>query len=106
MPLLGPKEKGELEAMILGKLTAYWNAHGSGGLLAPGVCLALDTKGPSIMAAGADDALASVEVRTLFTALCHLSADGPGSLPRDSLASLATEATSILAAQVNRLVPD
>ena len=47
-----------------------------------------------------------MEIRTLFTALCHLSADGPGSMPRDSLDSLATEATSALAAQVNRLVPD
>ena len=106
MPLLGPVEKGELERLILAQLVAYWNANGSGGLLAPGVTLVLDTKGPVIASAGDKGALASVEIRTLFTALCHLSADGPGSMPRDSLGSLATEATSSLAAQVNRLVPD
>ncbi|MBL0142415.1 MAG: hypothetical protein IPP91_10060 [Betaproteobacteria bacterium] len=104
MPLLGPREKSELERLILERLTEYWNAHGSVDLLAPGVSLALDTKGPTIDVAGTGDALASVEIRTLFTALCHLSSDGPGSLPRDSLGSLATEATSALAAQVNRLV--
>jgi hypothetical protein len=106
MPLLGPKEKGELEGLILAQLAKYWTANGSGGLLAPGVAIVLDVSGPLIMRAAPAGALASVEIRTLFTALCHLSADGPGSLPRDSLDSLATEATSSLAAQVNRLVPD
>jgi hypothetical protein len=106
MPLLGPKEKGELEGLIHARLTEYWNAHGSGGLLAPGVSLVLDGHGCSIATAGTGDALAFVEIRTLFTALCHLSADGPGSMPLDSLDSLATEATSALAAQVNRIVPD
>jgi hypothetical protein len=106
MPLLGPKEKGELESMILDRLVAHWNEHGSGGLLAPGTSIVLDASGPWIVASRPADALAAVEVRTLFTALCHLSADGPGSMPRDSLDSLATEATSSLAAQVNRLAPD
>jgi hypothetical protein len=106
MPLLGPKEKGELESMILDRLVAHWNKHGSSGLLAPGTSIVLDTDGPSIAGSPPADALAAVEVRTLFTALCHLSADGPGSMPRDSLDSLATEATSSLAAQVNRLAPD
>jgi len=106
MPLLGPKEKGELETLVYGQLVAYWNAHGSGTLLAPGMSIMLDTSGPAIVDAVPADALAAIEVRTLFTALCHLSADGPGSMPRDSLDSLATEATSALAAQVNRLVPD
>jgi hypothetical protein len=106
MPLLGPKEKGELETLVYGQLAEYWNAHGSGTLLAPGMSIVLDTTGPSIAGAVPARALASVEIRTLFTALCHLSADGPGSMPRDSLDSLATEATSALAAQVNRLAPD
>ena len=105
MPLLGTREKGELEGLILDQLRRYWDAHGSGELLAPGMSVVLDASGPSITA-GVGEALASVEIRTLFTALCHLSADGPGSLPRDSLDPLATEATSALAAQVNRLVPD
>jgi hypothetical protein len=106
MPLLGPKEKSELETMIHDRLVAHWNARGSDGLLAPGASIMLDGRGPAIVDAPPPDALATVEIRTLFTALCHLSADGPGSLPRDSLESLATEATSSLAAQVNRLVPD
>lgn len=106
MPLLGPKEKRELETMVYDRLVAHWNAHGSNGLLAPGTSILLDAAGPSIVASPPADALAVVEIRTLFTALCHLSADGPGSMPRDSLDPLATEATSSLAAQVNRLVPD
>lgn len=106
MPLLGPREKGELEEMILDRLVSYWNANGSGGLLSPGVSIALDAGGPAIVPAPRPEALGTVEVRTLFTALCHLSADGPGSMPLDSLEPLATEATSALAAQVNRLSPE
>ena len=106
MPLLGPREKSELETMIHDRLVAHWSAHGSDGLLAPGTWIVLDASGPSIARSPAGNSLATVEIRTLFTALCHLSAGGPGSMPRDDLASLATEATSSLAAQVNRLVPD
>lgn len=106
MPLLGLKEKAELERLILAQLGEYWTANGSSGLLAPGMHVCLDVSGPAIVSGANPHALATVEIRTLFTALCHLSADGPGSLPRDSLAPLATEATSSLAAQVNRLVPD
>jgi hypothetical protein len=106
MPLLGPKEKSELEKLIYEQLVAHWSAHGSNGLLEPGTSIVLDTSGPFITSSPPPDALAAVEIRTLFTALCHLSADGPGSMPRDSLDSLATEATSSLATQVNRLVPD
>ena len=106
MPLLGPRERSELEAMIHDRLVAHWSAHGSDGLLAPETWIVLDASGPSIARVPAEGALATVEIRTLLTALCHLSAGGPGSMPRDSLESLATEAASSLAAQVNRLVPD
>lgn len=105
MPLLGRKEKGELEEMILERLVAHWNANGADALVAEGVCVVLDARGPRIDVAHGEE-LASVEIRTLFTALCCLSADGPGALPRDSLDSLASEATSALAAKVNRIVPD
>ena len=47
---------------------------------------------------------AAVEVRSLFTALCYLTG-GTQALPRDSLESLATEATSAAAQQINRIVP-
>jgi hypothetical protein len=50
------------------------------------------------------DPLAAVPVRTLFTALCYLEAPTPG-VPRDALGSLATEATSAVAAQINRIAP-
>lgn len=108
MSLLGPEEKHELEDLILARLTAYWNSHGSAGLLAPGVCVVVDAKGASVVAAPPAEAhvLAAVEVCKLFTALCHITADGPGMMPRDALASLATEATTALAAQVNRIAPD
>jgi hypothetical protein len=108
MPLLGPEEKGELETLVLAKLVAYWNSHGSAGLIAPGVSVVVDASGPSVAPNPTDDAtaLASIEVCTLFTALCYLSADGPGMIPRDALPSLATEATSAIATQVNRITPD
>ena len=51
------------------------------------------------------DPLAAVELRTLFTALCYLTAGSP-TMPRDALEALATEATSASAAQINRLAAD
>ncbi len=45
-----------------------------------------------------------MEIRTLFTALCYLTG-GTLAMPRDSLESLATEATSAAAQQINRLAP-
>jgi hypothetical protein len=106
MPLLGPAEKDELEAMILAALAERWADQGPEGLLAPGVCVVVDAGGASIATRIGDRVLAAVEIRTLFTALCHLSSDGPGSMPRDSLGTLAAEASGALAAQVNRLVAD
>lgn len=106
MVLLGTPEKKELEAILLAQLTAYWNSHGSQGILAPGVYVALDAKGPSVVTTPARGGLACVEVRTLFTALCHLKDEGPGAFTRDNLAPLAQEAATALAAQVNRLSPD
>lgn len=105
MPLLGPKEKAELAGMVLKELLAHWDAKGSAGLIGSGVNIALSAKGASIVPARLESALANVEIRTLFTAVCHLSADGPDSLPRDSLDALAREAAAALAAQVNRLSP-
>jgi hypothetical protein len=108
MSLLGPEEKHELEDLILAKLTAYWNSHGSAGLLAPGVSVVVDANGASVAAAPAAGVhvLASVEVCKLFTALCHITADGPGMMPRDDLPPLAKEAAAAVAALVNRIAPD
>ena len=43
-----------------------------------------------------------VEVRSLFTALCYVTG-GTMAIPPDALASLATEATSATAQQINRI---
>ena len=63
MPLLGRKEKGELEEMILERLVAHWNANGADALVAEGVCVVLDARGPRIDVAHGEE-LASVEIRT------------------------------------------
>ena len=109
MPLLGPKpRRASSRRWSYGQLVDYWNAHGSAApARAGGMSIVLDTERavdrPAPIPA---DALAAVEIRTLFTALCHLSADGRRLDAARRLDSLATEATSALAAQVNRLVPD
>lgn len=105
VPLLGKAEKAQLETMILEKLQAHFDSHGSGALLADGVRVVVTTSGPALDKGESPDPLAAVPVRTLFTALCYLTAGSPA-MPRDSLGSLATEATSAAAAQINKLAPD
>lgn len=105
MPLLGKAEKAQLETLILEKLQAHFDAHGSGALLADGVRVVVNTTGPALDRGDSPDPLAAVPIRTLFTALCYLTAGSPA-MPRDSLESLATEATSAAAAQINKLAPD
>lgn len=105
-PLLGPKEKGELEALILARLEHHYESHGAKALLAPGLMLAVSADGPALVAREQVNGthLASVEIRHLFTALCYLAGDGGEvAMPRDALPSLATEATSVTAAQINKL---
>jgi hypothetical protein len=43
-----------------------------------------------------------VPLRSLFTALCYLTAGTP-TLPREALEALATEATAAAAMQINRI---
>ena len=102
MPLLGKAEKGQLEELILEKLTAHYEAHGSGSLLEDGVRVVVQSDGVTIDRGEAADPLAAVPVRSLFTALCYMTAGTPA-VPRDALPSLATEATSAAAAQINRI---
>ncbi len=102
MPLLGKAEKGQLEELILEKLTEHYELHGSGALLQDGVRVVVDSGGVSIDNGELPDPLAAVPVRTLFTAMCYLTAGTPA-VPRDALPSLATEATSAAAAQINRI---
>ena len=104
MALLGKAEKAELEGLILAQLDAHYDAHGAGGLLAEGLRVVVDVDGPVIDSGQARDPLAAVPIRTLFTALCYLTAGAP-SMPREVLESLATEATSALAGQINRISP-
>ena len=107
MPLLGPREKNELEALILERFHEHFDRHGPDALLAPGLAVGVSSRGVRIAANAGDlaDQLATVEVRTLFTALCYVATNELG-MPRTALKALATEATSAAATQINRLVPD
>jgi hypothetical protein len=101
--LLGKPEKRELESLILERFVQHYEQHGSGGLLEDGVRVVVNGDGVRLDAGETPDPLAQVRVRELFTALCYVTAGTPA-LPRDALEPLATEATSALAAQINRLL--
>ena len=102
MPLLGKAEKAQLEVLILEKLTGFFEANGPTALLEDGIRVIVTGQGVEVDRGNVPDPLAAVPVRTLFTALCYL--DSPTlAIPRDALASLATEATSAAAAQINRI---
>jgi len=105
MPLLGNAEKAELEKLILDRFTEHYEEHGSGALLLEGLRVVVNGDGVALHTGEMRDALASVEVRTLFTALCYVTG-GTLALPRDSLTALASEATSSIAAQINRIAQD
>lgn len=105
MPLLGKAEKAQLEELILEKLTAHYDSHGSGAILEEGVRVVVHSQGVTIDRGEDPDPLAAVPVRSLFTALCYLTAGTPA-VPRDALPSLATEATSAAAAQINRIAQE
>ena len=104
MPLLGKAEKGLLEEEILKNLQAHYDQHGPGALLVDGVRVVVHAQGVAIDHGEQADPLAAVPLRTLFTALCYLP-EGSPAMPRDALASLATEATSVAAAHINRIAP-
>lgn len=101
---LGRAEKAQLEELVLEKLTQHYDAHGPGALLEDGVRVVVSGSGVAIDRGEARDPLAAVPLKGLFTALCYLSAGTP-SLPREALATLASEATNAAAAQVNRIGP-
>lgn len=104
-PLLGPREKAELESMMHECLLAHHRVLGGAGLLMQGLHLVVRPTGVTLEKAPASDCLAQVEIRQLFTAVCYLAGDaGDIAMPEDALQSLATEATSITAAQINKLV--
>jgi hypothetical protein len=102
VPLLGNAEKAELEALILARMTEQYEQKGSSALLAEGLRVVVSGGGVLIDSGETKHPLAAVEIRTLFTALCYVTG-GTMALPRDALGSLATEATSAAAAQVNRI---
>ncbi len=102
MPLLGNSEKAELERLVLERLIQYHDQHGSSALLEEGVRIVVQVDGVHIDRGEMKDPLASVEVRSLFTALCYVTG-GTLAIPPDALAALATEATSATAQQINRI---
>ncbi len=101
--MLGKPEKSELEALILERLVEHYDHHGSGALLGDGMRVVVHGNGVRVDRGETSDPLATVNVRELFTALCYLTAGAP-SLPRDALEPHATEATSALAAQINKFL--
>lgn len=101
--MLGKPEKSELEALILERLEEHYDSHGSGALLSDGMRVVVNGDGVGVDRGETADPLATVNVRDLFTALCYLTAGAPA-LPRDALEPLATEATSALAAQINKFL--
>jgi hypothetical protein len=103
LPLLGNAEKAELESLILERLTDHYERHGPAALLVEGVRVVVNADGVAVDAGESADPLAAVPVRSLFTALCYVTG-GTAALPRDALESLATEATSAAAQQINRIV--
>src|SRR5438128_11578555 len=105
VPLLGKAEKGELEQLILQHLRAHYDLHGADSLLVDGTRVVVHGTGVEIDHGQHGDPLAAVPVKTLFTALCYLSAGSPA-MPRDALESLAAEATSVAAAHINRIAPE
>jgi len=105
MPLLGNAEKAELEKLILDRFTEHYEAQGASALLAEGLRVVVNASGIALDHGEMSDVLAAVEVRSLFTALCYVSG-GTLAIPRDALESLASEATSAAASQINRIVPD
>ena len=102
MPLLGNAEKAELEQLILAKLAEHYDKNGSSALLEEGLRVIVNGSGVLLDSGETPHPLAAVEIRSLFTALCYVTG-GTLALPRDALGSLATEATSAVAAQVNRI---
>jgi hypothetical protein len=102
VPLLGNAEKGELERLILSRLTEHYAKNGPAALLEEGVRVIVNVDGVAIDRGETHDPLAVVEVRSLFTALCYITG-GTIALPPDSLETLATEATSAAAQQINRI---
>ena len=103
MPLLGNAEKAELETLILQRLTEHYERHGPQALLEEGLRVVVNADGVAIDAGDSAEPLAAVPLRSLFTALCYVTG-GTLALPRDALQSLATEATSAAAQQINRIV--
>lgn len=104
MPLLGKVEKGELEELVLRTLQSHYDDHGPAAILVDGLRVVVHARGVTLDHGEDADPLAAVSVRTLFTALCYLP-EGSPALPREALESLATEATSVAAAHINRILP-
>lgn len=105
MPLLGKAEKAQLEELILEKLTSHFEQHGPTAMLADGLRIVVHGTGVALDHGEHPDPLAAVPVKTLFTALCYLDTDG-AAIPRDALGTLATEAATSAAAQINRISPN
>ena len=104
VPLLGKAEKGQLEQLILEQLTEHYDRQGAEALLEEGLRVVVHGDGVAIDKGEHADPLAAVPVRTLFTAMCYITAGTP-EVPREALPPLAAEAMTAAAAQINRIAP-
>lgn len=104
MPLLGKAEKSQLEELILQRLRDHYDSNGPAALLVDTTRVVVHGNGVDLDHGEQVNPLAAVPLKTLFTALCYLSAGSPP-MPREALDSLATEATSVAAAHINRIAP-
>ena len=102
VPLLGKAEKAQLEALILEKLAEHYDRNGAASLLAENVRIVVHGRGVDLDHGEHDDPLAAIPVKALFTALCYLDSSS-AVMPRDALGSLAAEATTAAATQINRI---
>ena len=89
--------------LILERFVQHYDQHGSDALLGDGMRVVVNGDGVRLDGGETPNPLAQVRIRELFTALCYVTG-GTLALPRDALETLATEATSALAAQINRLL--
>jgi hypothetical protein len=104
VPLLGQAEKAELEKLIRERLEALHRRDGGTALLDPQLRIVVTGNGVQLDHGEMRDPLSAVEVKSLFTALCYTDSGGD-SMPIEAVKSLAGEALTTLAAEINRYSP-
>jgi hypothetical protein len=103
--LLTRASKRELELLLRDRLMRFYDQHGTAALLQPDVFVVIDADGPRVQTGRPTGTsfLAAVETRTLPSALAMLAVGQQDIVvPRGVVKHLGTEATSALAAIINK----